>query len=62
MTVRQLKEELEKFDDDVDVLTKKTELVGNVAFVNSVRKAMFGFEMECVILTDEYKEENHNFI
>ena len=29
MTVKQLKDEIEKFGDDVEVLTKKTELVGN---------------------------------
>lgn len=60
MTVKQLKAELDKYDDDTEVLTKKTELFGNVAFVHSVRKdsyAMFGMEIECVLLTDEFKEE-----
>lgn len=61
MTVKQLKDALEKFGDDVEVMTKKTELVGNVAFVNSVRRdsfAMFDVEMECVLLTDEPKAES----
>lgn len=61
MTVRQLKDALEKFGDDVEVMTKKTELVGNVAFVNSVRRdlfAMFDVEMECVLLTDELQVES----
>ena len=61
MTVKQLKDALEKFGDDVEVMTKKTELVGNVAFVNSVRRdlfAMFDVEMECVLLTDELQVES----
>ncbi|MBP3886936.1 MAG: hypothetical protein J6F30_04680 [Cellulosilyticum sp.] len=60
MTVKQLKNALEKFGDDIEVMTKKTELVGNVAFVNSVRRdsfAMFGVERECVLLTDEAESE-----
>jgi hypothetical protein len=60
MTVRELKKELEKYDDNVEVLTKKTELLGNVGFVNSARKdlfTMFGVDQECVLLTDEYNEE-----
>lgn len=63
MTVKQLKDALEKFGDDVEVMTKKTELVGNVAFVNSVRRdlfAMFDVEMECVLLTDELQMESED--
>lgn len=61
MTVKQLKDALEKFGDDVEVMTKKTELVGNVASVNSVRRdsfVIFGIEMECALLTDEPKAES----
>lgn len=61
MTVKELKKELEKYGDDVEVLTKKTELLGNVGFVNSARKdlfTMFDIEQECVLLTDEYETES----
>lgn len=60
MTVKQLKDELEKFDDNVEVLTEKTELFGNVAFVHSVRKdsySLFDVVIECVLLTDDFMEE-----
>ena len=43
----------------MEVLTKKAELFGNVAFINSVRSdvyAMFGIERECLLLTDEEDE------
>lgn len=61
MTVKQLKEELEKYDDDVDVMTKKTEIMGNIGEINSVRKDSYGFlwlDVPCVLLTDEYVEES----
>ena len=61
MTVKELKDELKKFDDDVEVMTKKTEFFGNVASVNSVRKdsyGSFGEDVPCVLLTDEFVEES----
>lgn len=56
MTVGELKEILNQFPDDMEVMTKKTELLGNVAYVNSVRKSTYGFfgaDVPCVLLTDE---------
>lgn len=58
MTVGQLKEALKGFADDVEVMTKKTEIFGNVAYVNNVVQdsyAFFGVDIPCVLLTDEFK-------
>ena len=60
MTVKELKEELSKYPDDMKVLTKKTELLGNVAYVNSVKEdlySFFGIEVACVLLTDEFEPQ-----
>lgn len=38
MTVKELRDALKDFDDDIEVMTKKTEISGNVAYVNSVKK------------------------
>lgn len=58
MTVKELKIALNFFDDDIEVITKKTEILGNVGFVNSVRKDRYfiGAELPCVLLTDECAE------
>ena len=63
MTVKELREALSKFSDDMEVLTKKTELLGNVAYVNSVKKDSYGFfgtDVPCVLLTDEYEAESES--
>lgn len=60
MTVKELKEALSKYPDDMEVMTKKTEFFGNVASVNSVREDSyhsFGVAVPCVLLTDEFVEE-----
>lgn len=60
MTVKQLKEALDAFEDDLEIMTKKTEIFGNVAYVNSVRKdsyVFFGVDVPCVLLTDEYEPQ-----
>ena len=60
MTVKQLKEALDTFEDDLEIMTKKTEILGNVADVNSVRKDSYGFfgvDVPCVLLTDEYEPQ-----
>ena len=60
MKVKELKEILNRFPDDMEVMTKKTELLGNVAYVNSVRQdsyQFFGVDIPCVLLTDEYEKE-----
>lgn len=38
MTVKELRDILKDFDDDVEVMTKKTEIFGNVGYVNSIKK------------------------
>lgn len=60
MTVKQLKEALDTFEDDLEIMTKKTEILGNVACVNSARKDSYGFfgvDVPCVLLTDEYEPQ-----
>ena len=61
MIVKELRETLSKFPDDMEVLTKKTEIFGNVAYVHSVRNdsyGCFGHDVPCVLLTDEFEEES----
>lgn len=60
MTVKELRDILKDFDDDVDVMTKKTEILGNIGYVNSVRKDNYGFfgaDVPCVLLTDEIEPQ-----
>lgn len=60
MTVKEIRDALSAYPDDMEVLTKKTEVFGNVAYVNSVRKdsyGSFGVDIPCVLLTDEFEEE-----
>ena len=60
MTVGDLKKALNDYPDDMEVLTKKTELFGNVAYVNSVKEDSYGFfgtDVPCVLLTDEYETQ-----
>lgn len=59
MTVKELKSLLERFPDDMEVMTKKTEFFGNVGYVESVRKdsyASFGVDIPCILLSDEFEE------
>ena len=59
MTVKELREALNKYPDNMEVLAKKTELLGNVSYVNSTREdtyTMFGVDLPCVMLTDEFEE------
>ncbi len=47
----------------MEVLTKKLEILGNVAEVNSVRKDSYGFfgvDIPCVLLTDEYEPQEES--
>lgn len=64
MTVKELQKALNDYPDDMEVLTKKTEILGNVAYVNSVKKdtyAFFGTDVPCLLLTDEFDlKENEN--
>lgn len=57
MTVKELRDALKNFDDDVEVMTKKTEIFGNIGNVNSVKQDTYGFlgaDLPCILLTDEY--------
>lgn len=59
MTVKELRNALSNYPDDMEVLTKKSEILGNVAIINSVRKDSYGFfgmDIPCVLLTDESEE------
>lgn len=60
MTVKELRKALNGYPDDMEVLTKKTELFGNVAYVNSVKEDSYGFfgiDIPCVLLTDEFEPQ-----
>ena len=60
MTVKELRDILKNFDDDVDVMTKKTEILGNVGYINSVRQDSYGFfgaDVPCVLLTDDFEPQ-----
>jgi len=59
MKVKELKEILNNFPDDFEVMTKKTEIFGNVGYVFSVKESTYGFfgtAVPCVLLTDESEE------
>ena len=59
MTVGELKEVLNKYPDNMEVMTKKTEIFGNVGYVNSIRQdsyGSFGVDVPCVLLSDEFDE------
>ena len=59
MTVAELKEVLNKYPGDMEVMTKKTEIFGNVGCVNSIRQDSYGFfgdDIPCVLLSDEFEE------
>ena len=60
MTAKELRDILKDFDDNVEVMTKKTEIFENVGHINSVRKDSYGFfgaDVPCVLLTDEFKPQ-----
>lgn len=59
MTIKKLMDELQKYDPSLVVMTKKTEIFGNVGYVFSVHEDSFGFfgkDVPCVILSDEDNE------
>lgn len=63
MKVKELREILSKFPDDMEVMTKKTEYFGNVGHVFSVRQDSYGFfgdDIPCVLLTDEGDDEEES--
>ena len=61
MKVKELIERLKEFPDDMEVLTKKYEVFGNVGRVNSVKHdeyASLGTAHPCALITDEYEEND----
>lgn len=57
MNVKELRKVLNNYPDDMEVLTKESMTLGNVAYVNSVREdsyRLYGINIPCVLLTDEY--------
>lgn len=60
MTVKELREKLSEFPDDLDVLTKKTELCGNVGMIFNVFESTYGFfgqDVQCILLSDGLPEK-----
>lgn len=61
MKVSEVIEELQKYPSNLEVLTKKTDICGNVGLVFSVRQDSYGFfgkSLPCVLITDEITEED----
>ncbi len=57
MTVKELRDKLAEFPDELEVLTKKTDIGGTCGEVGCVRKdeyASFGVILPCVLITDEF--------
>ena len=60
MTVGELKEALNQYDDNLEVFTKKTDFVGNIGFIYNVKKDTYGFfgaSLPCILLTDQIVEK-----
>lgn len=56
MTVGELKEALKQYDDNLEVFTKKTELLGNIGYIFSAKQDTYGFfgeSLPCILLTDQ---------
>lgn len=60
MTVGELKKALSAYADDMEVMTQKTTIFGNVGYVHRVKTdvyAFFGKSIPCVLLTDDFPED-----
>lgn len=60
MTVKELREKLAEFPDDLEVMTKKTEIFGTVGYVFGLHLdtyAFFGTDIPCVLITDYSNDE-----
>lgn len=58
MKLRELINLLEQYPDDMEVMTKKTEVLGNIGCVHSVKKDSYGFfgiDVPCILLSDEFE-------
>ncbi len=61
MTVGELKEALQKFPDNMEVITKKEEGFGNAGEIFAVKLdsySFFGKNIPCVLLTDSCEDGN----
>lgn len=61
MTVGELKEVLKQYDDNLEVFTKKTELLGNIGYIFRVKQDTYGFfgeDLPCILLTDQIEDDN----
>lgn len=61
MTVGELKEVLKQYDDNLEVFTKKTELLGNIGYIFRVKQDTYGFfgeDLPCILLTDQTEDDN----
>ena len=55
MTVKELKEILVQYPDELEIMTKKNDICGNIGEIHSVNKSSYGFfgkEIPCIILED----------
>ena len=58
MTVKKLIQELQKYPEDLEVFTKKTEIVGTIGVSSNVYVDTYGFlgaDFGCVIISDTSK-------
>lgn len=65
MTVGELKEALKQYDDNLEVFTKKTEILGTIGYIFSAKQDTYGFfgaDLPCILLTDqvEIREEEND--
>lgn len=61
MTVGELKEALNQYDDNLEVFTKKTELLGTIGYIYTAKKdtyRFFGEDLPCILLTDQIEDDN----
>lgn len=55
MTVKELIKELSKYPENLEVMTKKHNVTGNIGFIDVISNdnyAFFGHEIPCLILED----------
>lgn len=60
MKVKELRDKLAEFPDELEVFTKKTDIGGNCGLVGCVREdeySRLGFISPCVLITDEFGYE-----
>lgn len=56
MKIKELIKELQQYDENLEIFTKKEELVGNIGEINKIqvdKYAFFGKLFPCIILSDK---------